>query len=175
MLIIYVNVQCSWISDDIVLDGFKILHTVQVEVGGLVFAHVVRSGCGNIGFEQGSVCPDARSMVSASNGSWGAWVAVTILIREFVLSASWIVASSSISSRSLVGRTRLACSLWSSDLQEWVAASLDSLLAAISKVDGSRSSWAYALTCCVSCLLLEWTSLLNWCVLASKIGLSISW
>jgi len=144
MLIVDHPLQRSWIRD-IVLDGFQILHLVQVEVGGLILTH---SGIRSASFEQGPVCPDARSSISTSDGSWSAWVAVTILIGEFVLSASWLCAFGSVSSRFLVCRAGLASSTCSSDLQEWIAACLDGLLAAISKADWAGSCWAFALTGC---------------------------
>jgi hypothetical protein len=101
MFIIWKLIQRSWICDERVLDGLQILHFVQVEVFGIIFTHVC---CGwiSLGFEQGSVCPDARFSILASDSSWSAWVAVTILICEFVLSASWVIALGSISRGLLV-------------------------------------------------------------------------
>lgn len=96
-ILIICHIQSSWICDEIVLDRLQILHFVQVEVVGLIFTHVWRRVWVSLGFEQGSVCPDARFSISASDGSWSAWVAVTILICEFVLSASWVIALGSIS------------------------------------------------------------------------------
>jgi len=119
MFIMHLFISTSWIGDEIVLDGFQILHLVQVELGGLILTHVsVRRGscCSTIGLEQGPVGPDARSSIRASNGSWSAWVAVTVIICELVFGASWVRASSSIRERSLEGWTGLASSAWSSDL-----------------------------------------------------------